>query len=255
MINIKTRVKTIILVILLIACFMLSYFMLFSKNSPIKAIDSLWTEHTSKPLVQSSSNGDVVIITSTSQLAYISANINSYRTATIKLCNNIDLSSYTWVPISKNSGEAFSGTFDGQNYTISNLKTSGSNQFSGLFGYISGATIQNIVFKNCNVTSVQYSGIVTGYSNSSTFEKIIVGESESIAKNEKNQTSNIEICAGGISGYDSASNFIRCYVNDTTVNAYNSSEDKNAQISTFAGGICAAKYNGNGFTLCYFRLL
>ena len=254
MINIKTRVKTIILVILLIACFMLSYFMLFSKNSPIKAIDSLWTEHTSKPLVQSSSNGDVVIITSASQLAYISANINSYRTAKIKLCNDINLSLYTWVPISKNSGEAFSGRFDGQNYTISNLKTSGSNQFSGLFGYISGATIQNVVFKNCNVTSVQYSGIVTGYSFNSTIEKILVGNSSSIAKFEpQNYISNYNLYSGGISGCDASSKFTRCYVNNTTVNAYNTIKEPSSTITTNSGGICGGKYSGNWIILCYFN--
>lgn len=67
------------------------------------------------------------------------------------------------VPIG-NSSTKFSGTFDGKNHTISNLKTSG--QYSGLFGYVNGARIQNLtvnVTNNAGATSAAgLVGVVNG---------------------------------------------------------------------------------------------
>lgn len=67
------------------------------------------------------------------------------------------------VPIG-NSSTKFSGTFDGKNHTISNFKTSG--QYSGLFGYVNGARIQNLtvnVTNNAGATSAAgLVGVVNG---------------------------------------------------------------------------------------------
>lgn len=67
------------------------------------------------------------------------------------------------VPIGSSSTK-FSGTFDGKNHTISNFKTSG--QYSGLFGYVNGATIQNLtvnVTNNAGATSAAgLVGVVNG---------------------------------------------------------------------------------------------
>lgn len=67
------------------------------------------------------------------------------------------------VPIG-NSSTKFSGTFDGKNHKISNFKTSG--QYSGLFGYVNGATIQNLtvnVTNNAGATSAAgLVGVVNG---------------------------------------------------------------------------------------------
>ncbi len=76
------------------------------------------------------------------------------------------------VPIG-NSSTKFSGTFDGKNHTISNLKTSG--QYSGLFGYVNGATIQNLtvnVTNNAGATSA--SGLVGAVNGTTTIRNCTV---------------------------------------------------------------------------------
>lgn len=76
------------------------------------------------------------------------------------------------VPIG-NSSTKFSGTFDGKNHTISNLKTSG--QYSGLFGYVNGATIQNLtvnVTNNAGATSA--GGLVGAVNGTTTIRKCTV---------------------------------------------------------------------------------
>ena len=61
-------------------------------------------------------------------------------------------------------GGGFSGSLNGQGYTISNLKISGETQVSIFGGLRGNARISNVIFKNLNVTSTGYqaAGLSTG---------------------------------------------------------------------------------------------
>ena len=93
---------------------------------------------------------------------YVQATDKSFANAYFVLDGNISMSEQS-VPIG-NSSTKFSGTFDGKNHTISNFKTSG--QYSGLFGYVNGARIQNLtvnVTNNAGATSAAgLVGVVNG---------------------------------------------------------------------------------------------
>jgi hypothetical protein len=52
----------------------------------------------------------------------------------------------------------FTGTFDGQNYTISNLYINRSEDYQSLFGYANGATIKNVGIINASITGQRYAG-------------------------------------------------------------------------------------------------
>ena len=72
---------------------------------------------------------------------------DSFADKTIYLDNDIDLSEYNWKAIGSfnNTSNVFSGTFDGQGHTISGLYRPSTDKYpSGLFGYVSGATIKNV---------------------------------------------------------------------------------------------------------------
>ncbi len=117
-------------------------------------------------------------------LAYI-ANIvnngNSLEGAIVKLENDIDLttagvtdydistvnSDNSWTPIGINSSKSFSGTFDGENHTISGMyinKISAYN--SGLFGIIKNASIKNLNVEG-TITANTYIGSIAGKSENS----------------------------------------------------------------------------------------
>lgn len=97
--------------------------------------------------------------------------INSSSTALTlhyKLMNDIDLSSIpSWTPIGDNrsSSVRFSGTFDGQGYTISNLKITSWGAYAGLFGFVRGnAVIKNLSVINAHVdTGSNYACILAAY--------------------------------------------------------------------------------------------
>ena len=72
------------------------------------------------------------------------------------LMNDIDLSTFKggeWVPIGSNNTTSFKGVFDGQGYTIYNLRINNEakKQDLGLFGYISSA---NVILKNVALVNV-----------------------------------------------------------------------------------------------------
>ena len=93
---------------------------------------------------------------------YVKAINKSFANAYFVLDGNISMLEQS-VPIG-NSSTKFSGTFDGKKHTISNFKTSG--QYSGLFGYVNGARIQNLtvnVTNNAGATSAAgLVGVVNG---------------------------------------------------------------------------------------------
>jgi hypothetical protein len=85
------------------------------------------------------------------------------------LMADVDLSGYSsgtgWSPIGTSSGSAFTGIFDGNGHTISNLTINDSTtDYKGLFGYTSGAEIKNVTLTNVSVNGKRYVGGLAGYS-------------------------------------------------------------------------------------------
>ncbi len=68
---------------------------------------------------------------------------------------NIDMADETaFVPIGATAETAFAGSYDGGDFAISNLKiTTGDTGACGLFGYLNGASVSNIVLKDCEYSS------------------------------------------------------------------------------------------------------
>ena len=81
---------------------------------------------------------------------------SSYR-----LMRSITLPAGNWTPIG-NTTTPFTGTFDGNDFTISGLRITGSSPTQGLFGAVNNATIENLGLTNIiiNVTSGSIGGLV-----------------------------------------------------------------------------------------------
>ena len=76
------------------------------------------------------------------------------------------------------SGDYFYGFFDGQEYTISGLYINRpSTNGVGLFGYIYGSTIQNLILNDCYINGGYLTGGAVGYFEGGTVDNIdIYGE-------------------------------------------------------------------------------
>ena len=115
------------------------------------------------------------LITEENQIVALANGELSYS-AYYQLENDIKLRSYEWKPIcNPNLYENFSGTFDGNGHTISNLKIGslGSNySYLGLFGNNTG-TIKNLNLEITNInTNVDHNAFVGGIAavNSGTID-------------------------------------------------------------------------------------
>lgn len=99
----------------------------------------------------------------------VNDDLHRFENKTVYLTKDIDLNNYEWTPIGKmwqKSGEGnyalFSGNFDGNSHTISNMRISDQyiNEIQasgyvsvtiGFFGQISNGSIQNLKLRNANI--------------------------------------------------------------------------------------------------------
>lgn len=132
-----------------------------------------------------------------------------------------------WIPIGGGKKTTpFTGTFDGNGYTISGIQISLEEYpglyivYTGLFGYNKG-TICNLNLTECNFSTIVYteadysisnyiySGYVTGY-NENVIKNCTITNSELICKHTYTADNSYRIYVGGIAGYSSG------YIGDCT---------------------------------------
>ena len=105
------------------------------------------------------SDASTIYITTAQQLKQLADEVNagdSKSGKTYLLANDIDLSVYpNWSPIGTYSQVScpFSGVFDGQNHTISNLTCTSADTkgYAGLFGNFNGK-VQNLILRDAQIT-------------------------------------------------------------------------------------------------------
>ena len=116
------------------------------------------------------SGWDIANIDSPEDLAWLISSVNGYNGQTAqpdgnaKLTANIDMSQYIWVPIGDSTNK-FSGTFDGNGYEITGLRSNLSgNKGLGLFGTVNHGTIKNTFVTNGTLKSIdsRYLGSIAG---------------------------------------------------------------------------------------------
>lgn len=109
-------------------------------------------------------NGNVEI-SSAEGLAWFAAKVNGfhkqkpdiYEGKTIVLTADIDLEGYRWCPIGCFEGDlltCFSGLFDGQNHTISNIYINDTFNALGLFGHINKGGVRNVIMDGGSVAGI-----------------------------------------------------------------------------------------------------
>lgn len=162
----------------------------------------------------------------------------TFEGKTINLTNDIDLLPLeNWTPI-----EQFSGTFEGNNYTIKNLYCNQSGNL-GLFKSTSNATIRNLIISgliqkdNKNDTD-KIGGFVAQASNS-TFENC------HSSVNIRTSGKPITMCVGGICGRSDYSSFYACSSNGIIEDQQNIWE-----WTCYLGGIVGYSISNN-IIACY----
>ena len=151
------------------------------------------------------------------------------------------------IPIG-NKIDNFTGSYDGQDFTISNLAINRpQTDYVGLFGYINSASISNVQLINANMVCYKSSGSLIGYCSFSTITNcssstIISGWSTVGGLIGSNSNSTINLCSssGSLTGYKHLGGLVS--TNYGTVTDCYSSVDVTADVC-HAGGLV----EGNAF--------
>ncbi|MCR5158879.1 MAG: hypothetical protein K6D37_07120 [Prevotella sp.] len=118
--------------------------------------------------LSSGSVTDPYIILTPEDLIKLANKVNSgftYNGNYFKLGGNIDMTSKTFSPIG-NYQYSFQGNFNGDGKTISGISyTNNTEEYTnvGLFGYISGGKVENIVLSNSTITGCGRVGSIAGF--------------------------------------------------------------------------------------------
>ena len=142
---------------------------------------------------------------------------------------NITLDATEWTPIGTEENR-FTGSYDGEGYSISNLNIfSATADFQGMFGYIgTGGAVRNVALKNADINvSTDYAGGMAGY-NSGIIENCYV-----------TGTITGGGFVGGMAGYNDGE-IKNCY---TVCNV--------AGSGSYTGGITGLNYTGRKIANCY----
>lgn len=158
--------------------------------------------------------------------------------ACAELTKDIDMHNITGFSPIGTKNAYYTGTFNGNGHSISGLSVSGSGA-AGLFGYVRGATIQNINLCDSKITATSDGG-----NNIYTYAGGIVGFATDAAKIENCSTNNIKIDAansrhiGGIIGRGEGSTEISNCTNTSSLTGKH-------RVGGIAGSI-----NGSSITNC-----
>ncbi|MBQ3734131.1 MAG: hypothetical protein II859_09250, partial [Bacteroidales bacterium] len=127
---------------------------------------------------------------------------------TFRLATDIDLGGTTWTSIGT-STNAFKGSFEGQNFTISDFKL-GTGSYQGLFGKVIDGNIQDLTLTNVTTASTagQYSAALLGYISGSTIYDITIENCEIIGGSTY---------AGALAGYVSQTGIYRTHLYGNTI--------------------------------------
>lgn len=127
------------------------------------------------------------------------ANINLIEEAVNPSSSIIEM---LWYPIG-NQTHAFSGSYDGQGYKIDYLLNGEIDdqaqyqEYLGLFGNCSGASLKNIYVFATSISGLSYSGALVGYATNTTISNCVVGCGEFTTTNASTR--------GAIVGYGTSS--------------------------------------------------
>jgi len=117
-------------------------------------------------------NGGVYQISTAEELVWFRNQVNAGNYALHGvLTADLDLNNQNWTPIGLAYATAYTGSFDGQHHTISGLSVSSASAIQGLFGFINGAIIQNLIVSNASVIGTNNIGGIVGQSHDSIIER------------------------------------------------------------------------------------
>ncbi len=175
------------------------------------------------------------------------------------LMADIDLEYEEWTPIGDSDKYPYMGVFNGNGYTIENLKIDTTEDYQGLFGYMYTGYVSNLTLENPIVTGGKYVGgicgrvVTEGYifkskvvggtiTGTGDYVGGVVGDSAYTTLENLDNSATVKgggNFTGGIAGYSSSVTVTDC---NNTGNV--------SSAGNFTGGVIGQAY-GSNLVACY----
>lgn len=172
--------------------------------------------------------------------------INIKSNCNYRINNDLDMSGINgYTPIG-NKSSAFSGTIEGNGYSINNLSIYKNNEgYIGLFGNIKSATIKNLNIKNLIIlsSSGEYVGALSGKSSNSNIESV------SLSNIDINVSNRADSCIGGFIGYSYKDSIYKCRITGGKANNKITYTNTYKAYGTEVGGFIGDSYST--INVCY----
>ena len=170
----------------------------------------------------------VVNISSVEDLYDMTVN-DTTKNSTFRLITDLDCSSYDW-KFSADTAISFSGTFDGQGHTISNLSLISTDAKTALFKELKG-TVKNVNFDSCFTSGSGDSCILAGQVFGGTIENVTVSNSKVITNPDAEGSEGYyAILVGRFRGEGTVSNVRNVNIIDCDI-------DCNKYVGLLTGGV------------------
>ena len=167
------------------------------------------------------------------QLKNFAASVNggaTYEGQYIQLGNDIPLTE-NWSPMG-----TFSGTFDGQNHSVTGLNIINGTGYTGFFSHLSGATVRKLKIENATITCGAdcWVGVIAGRADNSTIENCTVSGTITANNVGTSQSGNHGVAAAGVVEYAYQSTI------SNTTSAVNITVSTTDEIAYVGGIACEA---------------
>ena len=213
--SINTKKRNIAIAIL--ACLLILILFIFVRPSRANILDAedlslydTWDgESKSDGLVGEGTKESPYMINTAKDFAlfsyFINTDCDNFCDKVYYLKQNINLNNYNFEPLGTKDNP-FTGTFDGNGYSIARVKINSDMEYVGVFAYLDGATIKDLNLKETTINGVAGSsiGTIAGVINNSTVNNIGIYDSI-INVNDAN--------VGLITGTSSNSNYSVLFIN------------------------------------------
>ncbi len=142
----------------------------------------------------------------------------------------VESGSSNWTAVGPSSSDPYTGTFDGNGYTITNLTIDASSRFQGLIGHLgSGGVVQNLTLAEVSIISTNdYVGAVVGYNRGTVTNCSVSGAVTGY------------YCTGGVVGYNIYGTVTGCYSMASITGSY-----------YYTGGVLGCNSTDGTVAACY----
>ncbi len=146
-------------------------------------------------------------------------NIKNDAEAYYKLEADLDFEQEKEISLFPSKNTGFSGKLYGNGHTLKNIKLA-ANEYSGLFGYMNNAVVQDLKIENISLaltSSVKYAGAISGFAQNTQLKNITIQAFTMNVADKKDMVTSYDAYMGGLVGKTETTENKQCIIENCSL--------------------------------------